>query len=401
MIRFELQATDGAARAGRLHSARGTVDTPVFMPVGTQGTVKAMLPGELADIGVQMLLGNTYHLHLRPGEQVVRHQGGLHRFMNWPRPILTDSGGYQVFSLGANVRIDEQGAHFRNHLDGNAMLLTPEDAVEIQRALGSDIMMCLDHLVALPAAEGALAEATARTTRWARRSKAARDAAAESGDSTPGGDMVAGGGKPADGPPEADPPALFGIVQGGLSPELRAQSAEELVAIGFDGYALGGLSVGEPSEAMYETIAHTAPRLPPAQPRYLMGSGEPRDLLTAIGAGVDMFDCVLPTRNARNGTLYTRRGKLNIKGRRYRDDGGPLDPECPCATCRDYSRAYLSHLYRSGEILSMRLNTYHNLYFYIDLMRRARAAIVAGCFAPFARDALAEFESGQETTAEA
>ena len=366
MISFSLQATDGRARAGTLETPRGSVQTPIFMPVGTLGTVKALTPGELDQVGAQIILGNTYHLHLRPGEEVVQKLGGLHRFMNWPRPILTDSGGFQVFSLAELNRVDEKGAHFQSHLDGTRLFLGPEEAIAIQEALGSDIMMCLDHLVSLPANEVDLADALERTTRWAARCKQARRSEG----------------------------ALFGIVQGGTSPRLRQRSAEQLLEIGFDGYAIGGLSVGEPPQAMYETVAACAPLLPADAPRYLMGAGEPVDMLRAIGAGVDQFDCVLPTRNARNGTLYTRRGKLSIKQARYREDPAPPDADCPCETCRHYSRAYLRHLYQAGEILSMRLNTLHNLQFYLDMVRGARQAILAGNYDAFARDFLERFNSG-------
>ena len=366
MIAFTLLATDGAARAGRINTPRGVIETPIFMPVGTLGTVKAMTPEELESVGAQIILGNTYHLHLRPGEQVVKGLGGLHRFMNWPHPILTDSGGFQVFSLGELNKVTEEGAHFQSHLDGTRLFLGPEEAVAIQEALGSDIMMCLDHLVSLPAEVPLLREALQRTTRWAARCKTARTGEA----------------------------ALFGIIQGGTQPQLRQESAEALLEIGFDGYALGGLSVGEPAQAMYETVAATTPLLPAGQPRYLMGAGEPADLIAAIGQGVDMFDCVLPTRNARTGTLYTRQGRVNIKQARFKEDPEPLDPECACATCRQYSRAYLSHLYRNGEILGMRLNTLHNLQFYLDLVRAARRAIVQGGYAAFSRDFLARFNEG-------
>jgi queuine tRNA-ribosyltransferase len=367
MIRFEIEAKDAAARAGTVHTGRGAFSTPAFMPVGTLGTVKAMTPEELREMGAGIVLANTYHLHLRPGEEVVRGLGGLHRFMHWDGPLLTDSGGYQVFSLAKMNRVEEEGVRFQSHLDGAPLFLSPEKAVAIQEALGSDIMMCLDQVPALPAEEAPLAQAAALTGRWAARCLAAR-----TGDN-----------------------ALFGIVQGGTSEALRRSSAEEICALGFDGHAIGGLSVGEAPARMYETVAFTAPLLPAAQPRYLMGTGEPADLLAAIGSGVDMFDCVLPTRNARNGSLYTRRGKVSIKQARYREDPAPLDESCPCPACRNYSRAYLRHLYVSREILSMRLNTYHNLHFYLDLMRRAREAILVGSFAAFARGFLATFAEGE------
>jgi queuine tRNA-ribosyltransferase len=366
MIQFAVEAVDGAARAGVMETPRGTVQTPMFMPVGTQGTVKAMTPEELLGLGAQIVLANTYHLHLRPGEEVVQRLGGLHRFMHWERPILTDSGGYQVMSLAKLSRVSEQGVRFQSHLDGAELMLTPEGAVGIQEALGSDVMMCLDHLVALPAEPAALRAACELTTRWAERCKAVRRGEG----------------------------ALFAIVQGGVLPALRSAHAQALVGLGFDGYAIGGLAVGEERAAMYDTVAHTAPLLPAAQPRYLMGAGEPADLLQAIGAGVDLFDCVAPTRNARNGTLYTRRGRVNIKQARYREDPAPLEADCPCPACRHYSRAYLSHLYRAREILSMRLNTWHNLTFYLGLVREARAAILAGHYAAWARDFLAAYAAG-------
>ncbi|MBI4083174.1 MAG: tRNA guanosine(34) transglycosylase Tgt [Candidatus Lambdaproteobacteria bacterium] len=371
MIRFDVEAHDRSARAGVMHTPRGAIRTPAFMPVGTQATVKAMTPAELEGLGAEIVLGNTYHLHLRPGEAVIRELGGLHRFMGWRRPILTDSGGFQIFSLARRVAVTEEGARFQSHLDGDALALTPEGAVRIQQALGSDIAMCLDHLVAGDAPPALHAEASARTTRWAARCQAAL--AGQCG--TAGTEAGA-----------SEPPALFAIVQGGTSPELRRRSAEELVALDFPGYAIGGLSVGEPTPATYETLALTAPLLPAVKPRYLMGAGEPQDLLTAIGAGCDLFDCVLPTRNARNGSLYTRAGKLSIKQVRYKADPAPLDPDCPCYTCRNFSRAYLRHLYDRNEILSMRLNTLHNLHFYLSLMREAREAIVAGRYEGWKRN---------------
>ncbi len=367
MIHLKLDAEDGAARAASVETGRGVFRTPAFMPVGTLGAVKAMTPEEVRESGARIILANTYHLHLRPGEQVVKGLGGLHTFMNWKGPILTDSGGYQVFSLAALNKVAEEGVHFRSHLDGAALFLSPEKAVEIQEALGSDIMMCLDHLLPLPAEESALEEAVALTTRWAGRCLEARR-----GEN-----------------------ALFGIVQGGASHSLRRRSAEELISLGFDGYAIGGLSVGETPEVMRETVAFTAPLLPAGRPRYLMGTGEPEDLLAAIGAGVDMFDCVLPTRNARNGSLYTSTGKVSIKRSQYREDAAPLDEDCPCPTCRNYSRGYLRHLFASGEILAMRLNTYHNLFFYQQLMAGARAAIEEGAFSLFARDFLAKYKGGE------
>ncbi len=356
--RFELLATDpnSAARRGRLHTRRGVIETPIFMPVGTQGTVKGMLPEQLLDVGAQIILANTYHLFLRPGHELVRTLGGLHRFMQWDGPILTDSGGFQVFSLGALRKIDEEGVRFQSHLDGSAQMLTPESSIAIQEALGADIMMVFDECIPYPAERGYIAASTARSTRWAARSKVARH----------------------------DPSAaLFGIVQGGMEEDLRRQSAEQLLEIGFDGYALGGLSVGEEAELMYQVMEWTLPVLPVQQARYVMGVGTPENLVEAVARGADLFDCVMPTRNARNGVLFTSFGKVVIKQARYRDDPGPIDPACDCMVCRRYSRAYLRHLYQSNEILASVLNTWHNLYYYLQLMRRVREALDAGSFAAF------------------
>lgn len=361
-MRFELEATDGTARAGRLRFARGEVETPVFMPVGTYGTVKAMTPEELEGLGAQIVLGNTYHLMLRPGTDIVAAHGTLHDFMHWPRPILTDSGGYQVFSLGDLRTIAEDGVTFRSPLNGDKVFLSPEISIEVQQRLGADVIMIFDECTPYPATEEEAAASMQLSLRWAARSRAAH-AAAETG--TPG--------------------ALFGIVQGGMYPALRTRSAEALTDLGFDGYAIGGLSVGEPKDAMMEIAAHTAALLPPAQPRYLMGVGTPADLVASVALGVDMFDCVLPTRNARNGHLFTSRGIVKIRNARHRDATGPLDPDCTCYTCRHYSRAYLHHLERSNEILGARLNTIHNLAYYLDLMKSMRAAIVEGRFDAFAR----------------
>ncbi len=382
---FERLASDGAARQGRLQLNHGTVDTPAFMPVGTYGTVKAMLPDELAALGAQIVLGNTFHLWLRPGVEVIGRHGGLHGFMGWERPILTDSGGFQVFSLGALRKVSEEGVRFRSPIDGAALFLTPEESMRVQTALDSDIAMIFDECTpywmpdkarppggaALPdPAAGSVppgrpashAEASASmelSLRWARRSRSAFDALGNRN-------------------------ALFGIVQGGMYTDLRERSLAELVRIGFDGYAIGGLSVGEPKAEMLRILQHCAPRLPAGAPRYLMGVGTPEDLLAAIGMGIDMFDCVLPTRNARNGWLFTRRGDVKIRNAAHRDDPGPLDPDCGCLTCTRFSRAYLHHLQRSNEILGARLNTIHNLHYYLDLMRRARQAIAEGRFAAFA-----------------
>lgn len=354
-MKFELLGTDDNARRGRLHTGRGVIDTPVFMPVGTQGTVKAVSPEELEEMEARIILSNTYHLYLRPGHGVVRELGGLHRFMNWNGPILTDSGGFQVFSLSEFRKIRDNGVEFRSHLDGSLHFLTPELAVEIQQALGSDIMMVLDECTPYPADESYATRSLELTSDWARRSKEAR----------------------------STDQALFGIVQGGMYPELRRRSARELIKTGFDGYAIGGLSVGEPKELMYEMVALTAPLLPADRPRYLMGVGDLPDILHAVEQGVDMFDCVMPTRNARNGTLFTSRGRVRIKRAEYAGDPGPPDPDCRCHTCRNYSLAYLRHLYVAREILSMRLNTIHNLHFYLEFMKNLRLAVDEGRFAAF------------------
>jgi queuine tRNA-ribosyltransferase len=360
------QATDCAARRGELHTLHGVVQTPVFMPVGTQATVKGVTPENLKELGAQIILGNTYHLYIRPGHELIRSFGGLHAFMNWDRPILTDSGGFQIFSLRELTRISEEGARFKSHLDGSSLFLSPEDAVTVQEALGSDIMMCLDTCIPYPAGRQEAMAATDLTARWARRSKAARR---ETGQ------------------------LLFGIVQGGMYADLRAQAVEELVGIGFDGYALGGLSVGEPTELMLEITEQTAARMPAGEARYLMGVGTPENLVEAVFRGIDMFDCVLPTRNARNGMLFTSRGRLVIKNRRYQDDQRPVDEACACYTCRHYSRAYLRHLYMAREILSSQLNTIHNLHYFVDLMARMRRAVEEDSFASFRRQFYAARES--------
>ena len=375
--RFELLATDGPARRARVHLAHGTLETPAFMPVGTYGTVKAMLPDELAGLGAQIVLGNTFHLWLRPGVEVLRRHGGLHGFMGWRGPILTDSGGFQVFSLGALRKLSEEGVRFRSPIDGAALFLTPEESMRVQTALNSDIAMIFDECTpywieertaAAPAAgqrpgrPASHAEAAASmelSLRWAQRSRAAFDAL-------------------------GNPNALFGIVQGGMYTDLRERSLAGLQDIGFDGYAIGGLSVGEPKSEMLRVLEHTAACLPAQRPRYLMGVGTPEDLLAGIATGIDMFDCVMPTRNARNGWLFTRHGDIKIRNAAHRDDPGPLDPDCACLACTGFSRAYLHHLQRSNEILGARLNTIHNLHYYLDLMARARAAIAAGRFAAFA-----------------
>jgi queuine tRNA-ribosyltransferase len=355
-VRFEVRATDGLARRGSLTLAHGEVQTPVFMPVGTYGTVKGIGPAELEEVGASIVLGNTFHLWLRPGLEVIRAHGDLHRFMGWRRPILTDSGGFQVFSLGALRKMSEEGVAFQSPVNGDRMFLTPEIAVDIQRALGSDIVMVFDECTGYPASHELAGESMRLSLRWAARSKAAHS---------------------------GNPNALFGIVQGGMYEDLRDESLAGLVDLGFDGYAVGGVSVGEPKEDMARIVAHTGPRLPADRPRYLMGVGTPEDIVDAVSQGFDMFDCVLPTRNARNGWLFTRRGDVKIKNARHRDDTGPLDPECACYTCRNFSRAYLHHLHRANEILGARLNTTHNLHYYLELMAGLREAIAAGSLAAF------------------
>jgi queuine tRNA-ribosyltransferase len=353
-VNFTVTHTDGAARCGVLELPHGAVETPVFMPVGTYGTVKAMSPAELEDIGAQIVLGNTFHLWLRPGLQVVEAHRGLHRFMGWSRPILTDSGGYQVFSLGALRKITEEGVRFASPINGDRLMLTPEESMRIQRALDSDIAMVFDECTPFPAAERAAVHSMRLSLRWAERSKR---------------EWERGG---------ATANALFGIVQGGMHETLRDESLAGLAAIGFDGYAIGGLSVGEPKEDMLRILAHTAPRLPPDGPRYLMGVGTPEDLVAGVASGIDMFDCVLPTRNARNGWLFTRWGDLKIRNARHREDTRPIDEACACYACRHFSRAYLHHLDRAKEILGARLATLHNLHYYLTLMRELREAIAAG-----------------------
>jgi queuine tRNA-ribosyltransferase len=360
---FTLTSTDGSARRGVLKTAHGEIETPVFMPVGTQGAVKALTPQHLEEIGASIILGNTYHLMLRPGDDLIARRGGLHKFIGWNKPILTDSGGYQVFSLSERRKIDEQGVEFRSHLDGSAHLLTPERAVDIQANLGSDIAMVLDECPALPSTPEVIDRSLELTARWARR---CRDHF----------NMRKDG-------PDPVPQLQFGIVQGGTFPDLREKSAELTVSIGFDGYAIGGLSVGEPNETMYDMVAATTPHLPARQPRYLMGVGTPIDLVECVARGIDMFDCVLPTRNARNGQLFTSEGPLNIKNAQFSEDDRPVDPACSCYTCRTFSRAYLRHLFRAGEMTGGTLNTLHNLSFYLDTMRRIREAIAFGRFEDF------------------
>jgi queuine tRNA-ribosyltransferase len=373
-MRFQVCAVDGAARSALLHLAHGTVETPAFMPVGTYGAVKSLAPADLREVGAQIVLGNTFHLWLRPGLPVIQAHAGLHRFMGWDGPILTDSGGFQVFSLGALRKVGEDGVRFRSPINGDALLLTPEESIRIQHALDPDIAMIFDECTpywiesqgsARPATEREAADSMQLSLRWARRCR-------DEFDRLP------------------SPRALFGIVQGGMYEALREESAAGLRAIGFDGYAIGGLSVGEPKAQMRATMQHATQRLPAQAPRYLMGVGTPEDLLAAIAAGIDLFDCVLPTRNARNGWLFTRHGDVKIRNARYRDDSAPLDPDCTCAACRQFSRAYLHHLQKINEMLGARLNTIHNLHYYLALMQRARIAIREGRFDAFARAELAD-----------
>lgn len=369
-LQFKLLANDGAARRGQVTLNHGVVQTPIFMPVGTYGTVKAMLPHELQEVGAQIILGNTFHLWLRPGTQVMDKHGGLHGFMQWDKPILTDSGGFQVFSLNGLRKITEEGVKFASPIDGSRLFLTPEESMRIQRSLNSDIAMVFDECTPYsidgrPATAEEAARSMRMSLRWARRS---RDEFIRLQNSN----------------------ALFGIVQGGMYEDLRDESLAGLTEIGFEGYAIGGLSVGEPKEDMMRILAHVAPRLPENAPRYLMGVGTPEDIVEGVSRGVDMFDCVMPTRNARNGWLFTRYGDIKIRNARYRDDTRPLDPSCHCHTCKNFSRAYLHHLQKSNEITGSRLNTLHNLHFYLQMMQEIREAIEASRFnewrAAFARD---------------
>jgi len=356
---FAVEATDGAARAGAIETAHGRIRTPAFMPVGTAATVKAMTPEAVAATGAEIILGNTYHLMLRPGADRIARLGGLRRFMNWPGPVLTDSGGYQVLSLAKLRRLDDQGVVFRSHVDGSEHALSPERSVEIQHLLGATITMVLDECPPFPATRAAVAEATARSMAWAARSRAAYRP------------------RPGHG--------LFGIVQGGVHVDLRARAVEALVEMGFDGYAIGGLAVGEGREAMFATLDETAARLPGDRPRYLMGVGKPEDLLGAVARGVDMFDCVLPTRSGRNGQAFTARGPVNLRNARHAEDPRPLDESCDCPACTHYGRAYLHHLTRAGEILGAMLLSWHNLRYYQRLMAGMRAAIAVGHFAAHAK----------------
>ena len=356
-MQFELDKTNGQARRGRLKFARGTVETPAFMPVGTYGTVKGMAPDEIVEMGAQIILGNTFHLWLRPGTEVIEAHGDLHDFMGWQGPILTDSGGFQVFSLGELRTIKEEGVHFRSPIDGSKVFMGPEESMEVQRKLGSDIVMIFDECTPYPATQKEAKDSMELSLRWAKRSKDAH------------GD---------------NPNALFAIVQGGMYEDLRDVSLKGLLEIGFDGYAIGGLSVGEPKEDMLRILKHTAPQLPSDKPRYLMGVGKPQDLVEAVREGIDMFDCVMPTRNARNAHIFTQHGVLKLRNAQYKKDTGPIDPECSCYTCRNqFSRAYLYHLDKQRELLGARLNTIHNLHYYQQLMAQMRSAIEEDRFEAF------------------
>jgi queuine tRNA-ribosyltransferase len=368
-LKFQIESRCGPARTGRLMTRHGEVETPVFMPVGTQATVKTLSPADLESIDAEIILSNTYHLFLRPGHELVREFGGLHGFMNWKRPVLTDSGGFQVFSLADLRKVTDEGVTFQSHIDGGAKhFITPEYAVEIQEALGADIIMAFDECIPYPATRDYAQESLDRTHRWAKR---CRDAKKDTGQ------------------------ALFGIVQGGMYADLRKQSADTLVDIGFEGYAIGGLSVGETKPLMYEMLEATVPSLPQDQPRYLMGVGTPEDLVEGVDRGIDMFDCVMPTRNARNGTFFTSFGKLSIRNSRYERDSSPLDPECGCYTCRNFSRAYLRHLFNAGEVLALRLGTIHNLSFYLSLMKDIRSSLEQGRFREFKKEFLAKRETAE------
>ncbi len=363
------------ARLGELETPHGVVTTPVFMPVGTQATVKGVSPERLEELGAEIVLSNTYHLFLRPGHKIIEGLGGLHKFMGWQRPILTDSGGFQVYSLGDLRKLTEDGVKFKSHLDGSSHLITPESAVQIQKSLGADIIMCLDECTSYPSSFEDTKSSMELTLRWAERSKEAMSKEVLAKDEM-----------------GSNKQALFGIVQGGMFDELRRESVEGTVAIGFPGYAVGGLSVGESKGLMYEMAECALSLLPKEKPRYLMGVGTPQDLVNLVENGADMFDCVMPTRNARNGTLFTSLGKVIIKNEKYKDDGAPVDDDCTCYTCRNFSRAYLRHLYMAGEILSSILNTLHNLHFYFSVIREIREAIIADRFLSFKRDFLNRIE---------
>jgi queuine tRNA-ribosyltransferase len=377
MIDFQVIKISDNARLGQITTERGIIHTPAFMPVGTNATVKAMGPDDMKELGAEVLLSNTYHLYLRPGHEIIREVGGLHSFMKWDGPILTDSGGFQVFSLSPLRKIRDDGVEFRSHIDGSLHFLTPELAMEIQHALGSDIAMVFDECTPYPASKEYALNSLKLTTEWAKRCEDARNNPSPS----VGAGLCACPGQRQGIAPTKQ--ALFGIVQGGVYKDLRKQSAEELIQMDFDGYALGGLSVGEPKALMYEIIHFTTPLLPQERPRYLMGIGDLMDVLEAVSAGIDMFDCVMPTRNARNGTLFTSQGRISIKREEFKNDPGPLDPDCDCYTCRNFSKAYLRHIFMSREILSMRLNTIHNLHFYLEFFRKMREAIKDNSFIGF------------------
>ncbi|WP_265820571.1 tRNA guanosine(34) transglycosylase Tgt [Geovibrio ferrireducens] len=369
MLKFTLEKTSekSKARAGRIVTPHGEIETPIFMPVGTVGSVKGVAPRELDEIGAQIILGNTYHLHLRPGEDTVAHFGGLAKFNSWNKPTLTDSGGFQVFSLAKLNKINEDGVEFRSHLDGSKLFLSPEKSMEIQQKIGADIMMAFDECVPYPSEKIYVEKSLELTTRWAERCLKAKT---------------------------REDQALFGIIQGGVFPDLRKRSAEQICALPFDGFAIGGLSVGEDIPTMYEITDFITDYMPADKPRYLMGVGTPEDLLNGIERGVDMFDCVMPTRNARNALLFTNNGKLHIKAARHRLSDAPVDEECGCYTCRNFSRGYLRHLYKSGELLALKLNSIHNLHFYLSLVKRARNAINNGFFEDFKKEILDKISFG-------
>lgn len=367
MFSFNLECTDGKARAGRISTPHGEIETPIFMPVGTVGSVKTLSPQELTDCGAQIILGNTYHLYLRPGTKILERFGGLAAFSSWKKPTLTDSGGFQVFSLAELNKITEDGVRFRSHLDGSPLFLDPETSIKIQESIGADIIMSFDECIPYPSDEGYVLKSVDRTARWAERGKAAKTRADQ---------------------------ALFGIVQGGVYENMRSRSVKQITSIGFDGYSIGGLAVGEEISKMYDVCGYTAELLPVDKPRYLMGVGTPEDLLNCIGVGVDMFDCVMPTRNARNGMLFTSSGRLHIKRADYADSDDPVDSECSCYTCRNFSRGYLRHLYKAGELLALRLNSLHNIAFYLSLVKNARNAIKKGVFAEFQAETLYRMKFG-------
>ena len=369
MFSFELEKSDSVtrARAGIINTPHGIIETPIFMPVGTVGSVKTLSPADLNDAGAQIILGNTYHLYLRPGTKILDHFGGLAKFSSWNKPVLTDSGGFQVFSLSELNKITEEGVQFRSHLDGSKHFLDPETSIKIQESINSDIMMSFDECIPCPSTKEYVSKSIDRTARWAERGKAAKS---------------------------KDTQALFGIIQGGIYPDMRKRSVEQITSIGFDGYSIGGLSVGETKDEMYSTCDYTANLLPKDKPRYLMGVGTPEDILTCIGFGVDMFDCVMPTRNARNGMLFTSKGKLHIKRADYATSDLPVDSNCSCYTCKNFSRGYLRHLYKAGELLALRLNSLHNVSFYLSLVKRARHAIKEEKFIEFQHETIENMKYG-------